>query len=557
MKKIDVKDSLFIKKYIKQMTEVMKRTNPAWSEEDIKRVVKKMVEKQMVNPKVTLDNNYTGENKESTLLSVLDWSLDRKPLITGNGTFYKTQEESINPVANMLDGWGSERKALKKEMFRVGEEYGTDTYEYNDLDRKQDDKKRNMNSWYGGSGSPFAAFYSEWSGPATTLTAQSVISTAETFFEGFLADNYTFIDLNELMTWCKKVLAEPFKDDDLERTKEITPVMVYDRLLGKIITEDVRYEKILGRYISHLSEEELIHLYYKNNLIAFIEDHPHIQDLFLWVFSHVENLEYVDEEDSRWILKIPESYRGDFSLKRAKDWNAHVNKTFFMDPNDPPKNLLKKLNELTDLIEKYVYVKYLSFDRIYRLRNFKRKVVTVIDTDSNFLSIDTLMDYILDNIVQEQRFGRSYMNNVFVGVNTFTYVITRVINNTLLYYGECSNIPEEYRSRFNIKNEFFNSLLIIASAKKRYISRQVLREGNRMNPPKVDIKGFDQSWGRIKTSLIAGNSGLSSNYQTKMVTYLVARSNIPRYGNKVRNTDNRRNKVSLWDMCSSTIERVA
>jgi DNA polymerase elongation subunit (family B) len=42
-----------------------------------------------------------------------------------------------------------------------------------------------------------------------------------------------------------------------------------------------------------------------------------------------------------------------------------------------------------------------------------------------------------------------------------------------------------------MKNEFFNTLLVIGKAKKRYISKQKLREGNLLIPPKSDIKGFD------------------------------------------------------------------
>ena len=50
---------------------------------------------------------------------------------------------------------------------------------------------------YGGSGAPTSAFYSEHSGPATTVSAQSVISTTENTFEAFIADNYYFLDLND------------------------------------------------------------------------------------------------------------------------------------------------------------------------------------------------------------------------------------------------------------------------------------------------------------------------------------------------------------------------
>ena len=42
-----------------------------------------------------------------------------------------------------------------------------------------------------------------------------------------------------------------------------------------------------------------------------------------------------------------------------------------------------------------------------------------------------------------------------------------------------------------MKNEFFFSNLVLAKVKKRYLSKVLLREGNRLKKPKYDIKGFD------------------------------------------------------------------
>ena len=109
-----------------------------------------------------LDNNYTGEVRESNLLSVLDWALYRKPIIAGNATFYKNQDEAINPIAKMLENFLAERKALKKKMFAVGDP-NSDLYK--DLDRAQGNQKILANSYYGASGMPKSAFYSKWSGP--------------------------------------------------------------------------------------------------------------------------------------------------------------------------------------------------------------------------------------------------------------------------------------------------------------------------------------------------------------------------------------------------------
>ena len=344
---------------------------------------------------------------------------------------------------------------------------------------------------YGGSGAPSAAFYSKWSGPATTLTAQSVISTAETMFEAFLADNYIFLNLTELIEWLYVVL----KEDDIQYVDTwVQPRSIDEtvwRLKSAILQPEDNDEEILYEFISKLSSEEITRIYYKNNMIEFIKSHDFIQDLIHDVFESIENLEYVDTKDDNWLHKIPEKYFTDFNGRDAKDWNKFVNKQYFMDPNDPPKSIRDTLGVLSDYLMKYCYVRFLSMDRIYRLKNFKRRVVTVIDTDSNFLSLDTLINFIFDDVVRGETYGRSMEYNEFIIVNTVTYTITNAIKDMFEFYGKCANIPEEYRPRFDMKNEFFNTLLVIGKTKKRYISKQKLREGNLLTPPKSDIKGFD------------------------------------------------------------------
>ena len=482
-------DSEFIKKYKNRMTAIMKQAHPEWKEKDIEKIVMREFTKNVKNPVVTLDNNYTGESRDTTLMSVFDWILERKPLIAGNGTFYKNQHEALNPISKMLNTWAANRKAYKKEMFKVGEEKGFEAPEYMDLDRKQQNEKINMNSYYGASGAPSSAFYSKWSGPATTLTAQSVISTAETFFESFLADSYIYLNLTELIEWIQVIRKEDMElDDFIQRKSEYELV---ERLLPKILNKEENDREILENFVSNLTVEEITMIYYKNNMIQFFKDHKKIRDILEDILYTVENLEYANKKDEDWLTKIPNEYRQDFLGKSAKQWNKFVDNQYFMDPNDPPKNIEHQLRALSDYLIKYCYAQYLSIDRIYRLRNFKRWVVTVIDTDSNFLSLDTLINYLFDDVVKGKSYGRDYEHNVFIVVNSITYVITDAIYKMLIFYGKSANIPEEYRPVFNMKNEFFNSLLVIGNAKKRYISKQMLREGNLLNPPKSDIKGFD------------------------------------------------------------------
>lgn len=488
MKKIR-KDSDFLYSWKDQMIESISKMEPDWDPDDMEKVLNDIIEEDLQLPQVILDNNYTGESRNTNLLSVFDWAIRRKPLIAGNATFYKNQHEAINPIAKMLDGFLTERKRIKKRMFAVGEEFGVDSDLYQDLDRAQQNQKILANSYYGGSGMPKSAFYSKWSGPATTSTAQSVISTTETLFEAVLVDNYKFIDINECFIFIESVLKQDYEIPDW--MVPITRAELFDRL-KKMFFVDIykdEYDEILQKYIWNLDDEDVTKIFYKNNLVEFTRRHKKIRKLYDELFSSVKNLPHADTEDD-----IPGEYRAQFSKfngkQKVKEYNTFVNHQLFMDPNSPPKSIEGPLNEIKDYYMTYVYSAFMSIDRIHRLKYFMRKCVCIVDTDSNILALDTWVDFCEKELLKGD-YGRSVENNRFIIVNTITYFITNAVADTLDAYGIHSNIPDEYRGRFAMKNEFYMTKLVIGRKKKRYISAIRLREGNLMSPYKPDVKGFE------------------------------------------------------------------
>lgn len=171
-KKVIEDNSPLISEWKKEMIHTLKKMQPEWDSDKLDKELNKLLLQRANIPLVNLDNNFTGENKDSNLLSVLDWMMERKPIIAGNGTFYKNHREAINPIATMLDGFLKSRKATKNEMFKV-EDKTSDRYF--DLDRKQLNYKILANSYYGGSGMPAAAFYSKWSGPELVIVGPYVV----------------------------------------------------------------------------------------------------------------------------------------------------------------------------------------------------------------------------------------------------------------------------------------------------------------------------------------------------------------------------------------------
>ena len=376
-----IEDSDFISLWKEDMIKTIEKINPKWDKKDIEKVIDDKLIDTMMIPEVDMDNNYTGEHRKTTLLSVFDWAIRRKPIIAGNGTFYKNQHEAINPIARMLDNFLIKRKAIKKEMFAL-EDKTSDLYA--DKDRNQGNVKKLANSYYGGSGMPKSAFYSKWSGPATTGSAQSIISTTETLFEGFLVDNYKFIDINEAFHYMNYILSQDYKMP--EWIIRASHEDLYERIVN-MFYDDVyidEYEEPIRRYIFHLTEDEVTKIFYKNQLFLFIKKHKKLCNLFDKLFDSIENLSYAESVNDipKDLVKLFSS--SDSNERMIKDYNAYVNNQYFMDPNSPPdtiKDILKKLNEYCMT---YVYVPYISIDRIQRLKFFKRKRMQLKATSLTF-----------------------------------------------------------------------------------------------------------------------------------------------------------------------------
>jgi hypothetical protein len=100
-----------------------------------------------------------------------------------------------------------------------------------------------------------------------------------------------------------------------------------------------------------------------------------------------------------------------------------------------------------------------------------------------------MIHFIFDKVLRGKNFGRDLEHNEFIAVNTLAYLLTSAVSDILYKFSTEANICEDYRGLINMKNEFYFRRVIVGLARKRYISKITLREGNLLHPPKVDIKG--------------------------------------------------------------------
>ena len=198
--------------------------------------------------------------------------------------------------------------------------------------------------------------------PSVTSIGRSLISSAILCFEGFLGNNVKFGSLNDVLIFIDNVRMEyhDWKYDDYEVlgfNGFISPEECFNKIMMncgfKYIPTDQDMDTV-WRIIQNCNQIELNRLFYKNNLYCFM-DLPIARDLMVKIITE---------------MKIP-----------------------YIEPANPPKEIVNDLNALRDLLLEYVFYCHQYMDRMIRNKEMVKTVSIVSDTDSSFISLDAWYNY--------------------------------------------------------------------------------------------------------------------------------------------------------------------
>lgn len=198
--------------------------------------------------------------------------------------------------------------------------------------------------------------------PSVTSIGRSLISSAIFCFEGFLGNNVKFGSLNDVLIFIDNVRMEyhDWKYNDYEVlgfNGFISPEECFNKIMMncgfKYIPTDQDMDTV-WRIIQNCNQIELNRLFYKNNLYCFM-DLPITRDLMVKIITE---------------MKVP-----------------------YIEPANPPKEIVNDLNALRDLLLEYVFYCHQYMDRMIRNKEMVKTVSIVSDTDSSFISLDAWYNY--------------------------------------------------------------------------------------------------------------------------------------------------------------------
>lgn len=477
----------FINEYKNVFKRMIPLSIPNIDPDQLDKALDYSIQKRFKEAEMRINNNYKHITVNSYGSKLVDYILDKKPIMTPFGCLFTRHASMPNPFYEMVDSFVNKRQEYKKEMFKYPK--GSEQFaKYNLL---QLVAKVDANALYGTLGNYASIFYNIYTATAVTASGKGCISASICMFESLLANNVKFGSLNEVITFIDNIRQEErhFKDEDVidENINAESCFMQLILTCGYRWVPNEKEMNIIWDIVNQLNQTELNRIYYKNNLYEFCSC-TRIQAIIVDILKSLE---------------AP-----------------------FLDPNKPPKEIKDKIELLLDYVKEYVYYGYIYIDKLNRIETMVRDAVLITDTDSCIISLDAWYRFVLaitegidmkikhtevelmqkgedivpvvtddkvttydydfhnDEIIEIKKSANPAYTPVEDGVrhsiiNIISYMVSQLILDYMKRYAKYYNSYDPARECMLImKNEFLFKAIMLTSGKKNYASIQEVQEGN-------------------------------------------------------------------------------
>ena len=450
-----------------EMSKLLKmKYGDKFTKSEINDKLDKIIKKDLKNQNVTVFNNYTNTAVRTNILDLTDSIEANHLIITGGGCLFLPHGTKPNILIDFILEIMKRRKDAKK--MRKNFEKGSDGWLKWDIAQLLN--KLVINSLYGCMGYPGFLLYNVFTAEAITSEGRFIITTAINCIEAFLGNAFYFVDESELTHYIYTIHAEYKKYGELDVSKfgvnDYLP-LVYDRLIEK--SKFTMTDKMKANLLDMLTgkpQGELALLYYKNNLLEFSKL-DFVKAKFKYIIENNGLLSFCEMD----LLK-----------------------------NDEMRQVTKSI---WDLYEVFVLYNYPINDKIRKAMYLPKTRALYTDTDSVFVSVCHLVDYIKNDVLHGNNPMASDNDLTFTSVNLMLIFINIAVDRYLKTLCYSTNIEPEYAEKLGMKNEFYLKRILFVEKKKRYISLSILQEGQLLGKGrgKPEIKGFEFIKSNVKPYL--------------------------------------------------------
>ncbi len=143
-------------------------------------------------------------------------------------------------------------------------------------------------------------------------------------------------------------------------------------------------------------------------------------------------------------------------------------------------NTVTVLNEYKEFFNTFYMTEIVPINS-HRLREMRRRVVILSDTDSSCFTLDEWVDW----------YGNGYQVNpkTIALASAITYIASEAIVNQLAILSKSMNVDDAQLDVLQMKNEWLWLSISPAEVSKHYFAWAVIQEGSVLTKPELDLKG--------------------------------------------------------------------
>ena len=449
---------IVIEKYEKDIFDMYMRMHPNAPKDRVQELISELSDKTIIDIACNLHNNVSHETVETTMLATYDWIVQRNPIITGNGTYFKQHSEYLSPSITMLEFVQKHRSKLKTRMYTY--EKGTSGY-IND-NNGQINVKVVMNADYGGSGTTASPFFSVYIPSATTSTAKNITTTLICCLEFLCGNNDKWAkanSINELYDMINIVLTTPDEDREFIDDDTFTPEEVCQWLCSRCSNITMDDQLYLLKFLHTLDVKDLRKLMLANNLrlVLRLYLHENIARVMSYLKRHKIDIENITED-----------------TLHDCGFGVHT-----------PNEIINDVNIINRIVIDNCVYPFILNDVEVRAKNMKRIIVCVTDTDSLMVHFSHLRKEFQSD--DDPAFRDSCLLASAMGMRLFVEaIIPKMVSDIAI----SMNVEDKhYRDKLSFKNEF-GFLAMALLAKKMYASSMFFQEGKPRDVHEIAITGL-------------------------------------------------------------------
>lgn len=506
-----------VKGYLEQITNFIK-VKKNCSEEEAKEIAKNFLKDNFKDK--TIKYFERGENgdrsvKNTSLLGYINGNIATGNILAPTFTSYLSTKTKKSILSEFITVNVKVRGIAKKESQKAEAEGNKDLAE--SKNNEQDNKKRYNNALSGLFGLSSCILHNPTAHSTLTSVTRTITSLTNACNERLVAGNRYLPRGSDVL---RSIVYESTYIDQAKVKHAIEKYNLHIPSVDEVVNllkrssdlyfiNDIYYKTHIESFLKGLSPYQLAGIAYTGDMYhQRLHNDAFIRNFFEELTTPVEP-DGTNLDDIGIIYSVPEAIlyfvHAIFSSRlrgAGKDY-AKMN-----------ENGMAKAVYLTGKNVERVMMKYKDFFNAFfmtdivpinshRLRNMRRRVVVLSDTDSSAFTMDEWV------IWARGQFEISDKSVSLAGA--ITYIVGGNIVNQLAILSKSMNIDESLLNTLAMKNEFLWSLHVPAEVSKHYYAYTTIQEGNVYREPKVEIKGVHLKNSAVPVSVIQRGEALMTH----------------------------------------------